>query len=402
MIITTRKRATITSLLVLAAAAPAFITDGTIRIISAGAVFICITAALHLLATKREGTHGIEETGEAEHDAPPAIDLTPVCEMLNRNMHLFPVLTSQLDVVIQEMETAVLGIGDSFMEIVSRARSQASRAANAFEEFATGDGRDSKALIDMSREALGAVMTNLHSVNGVALNTLENMRKVTLTMESIREVVSEIEYIADQTNLLALNASIEAARAGEHGRGFAVVADEVRKLSARSTTAASEIGKLIRTVEKEISGMYEETEKSAAATELRSRESEEIMNDTLSKLNEVMLTAKNELDSLSTETESLAKDISGIVISMQFQDITRQKIEHVIEPLQALMAESEGMLRILAGGGTAGGEGGAEGGMSWLENMYTMESERETMKRAISQGGSKAGDSDSGSCVIFD
>jgi methyl-accepting chemotaxis protein len=398
----TRKRATITSLLILAAAATAFITDDAIRMITAGAVFICVTAGLQLLVPKKDADEDATEHSEAHRKTLPAIDLTPVSEMLNRNTQLIPVLTSQLDVVIRETETAVLEIGESFMEIISRARSQASRAANAFGEFTSGDGRDSKALIELSREALGAVMANLHSVNGVALHTLENMKKVTHTMESIREVVSEIEYIADQTNLLALNASIEAARAGEHGRGFAVVADEVRKLSARSTTAASEIGKLIRTVEAEISGMHSETEKSAEATELRSRESEEIMNDTLGKINEVMLTAQSELDSLSTETESLAKDISGIVISMQFQDITRQKIEHVIEPLQALKSESEEMLRTLADSGAAGGEGGTGGGMAWLENMYTMESEREIMKQAITQGGSKAGESESGSCVIFD
>jgi methyl-accepting chemotaxis protein len=398
----TRKRATITSLLILAAAATAFITDGTIRMITAGAVFICVTAGLHLLVPRKGADEDATEHGEERRNTHPAIDVTPVSEMLNRNSHLIPVLTSQLDVVIRETETAVLEIGESFMEIISRARSQASRAANAFGEFTSGDGRDSKALIELSREALGAVMANLHSVNGVARRTLENMKKVTHTMESIREVVSEIEYIADQTNLLALNASIEAARAGEHGRGFAVVADEVRKLSARSTTAASEIGKLIRAVEAEISGMHKETEKSAEATELRSRESEEIMNDTLGKINEVMLTAQSELDSLSMETESLAKDISGIVISMQFQDITRQKIEHVIEPLQALKSESEEMLLTLAGNGTAGGKGGAGGGMAWLENMYTMESERETMKQAMTPGGSKSDESGSGSCVIFD
>jgi methyl-accepting chemotaxis protein len=398
----TRKRATITSLLIFAAAATAFITDGTLRIITAGAVFICVTAGLHLLAARTGDEKETAKTAETGPDAPPSIDLTPVSEMLSRNTHLIPVLTSQLDVVIRETETAVLEIGESFMEIISRARSQASRAANAFGEFASGDGRDSKALIELSREALGSVMANLHSVNGVALHTLENMKRVTHTMESIREVVSEIEYIADQTNLLALNASIEAARAGEHGRGFAVVADEVRKLSARSTTAASEIGKLIRTVEAEVSGMHRETEKSAEATELRSQQSEEIMNDTLEKINEVMLTAQRELDSLSTETECLAKDISGIVISMQFQDITRQKIEHVIEPLQALKSESEEMLQRLESCCAPGGSLGTVAGMAWLENMYTMESERATMKQAMSKGESKAGESESGSCVFFD
>lgn len=402
MIPVTRKSATITSILLLAVASTALIPHAAIRIASACVLAAGMAVALLLLSARKENSSGVGPIEETTADAPPTQDLAPVRDMLNRSTLLIPVLTSQLDVVIKETETAVLEIGESFMEIVSRARNQASKAANAFGELAEGDGRDGNALIELSREALGAVMTNLHSVNDVALNTLENMRKVTHTMENIREVVHEIEYIADQTNLLALNASIEAARAGEHGRGFAVVADEVRKLSARSTTAASEIGKLIRAVESEISCMYGETEKSAEATELRSRESEEIMNDTLSKLNDVMLTAQNELDSLSTETEALAKDIGGIVISMQFQDITRQKIEHVIEPLQALKTESEELARRLAGGGPLSGSGSTDGGMSWLEDMYTMESERETMKQAMAKGESKDGESGSGSCVFFD
>jgi len=403
MIMETRKHAAITSLLVLTAAATAFISDGVIRVVTAFAVFFIIAVGLQVLAARRggDGRGAEKEQAATEHDSSPAVDLKPVGDTLNRSAHLIPVLTSQLEAVIQETETAVLGIGESFMEIVSRARNQASRAANAFGELASGDGRDSKALIGLSREALSAVMDNLHSVNGVARHTLENMRKVTGTMENIREVVQEIEYIADQTNLLALNASIEAARAGEHGRGFAVVADEVRKLSARSTTAAIEIGKLIKAVEKEVSGMYVDTEKSAAATELRSRESEELMNDTLSKLNDVMMMAQSELDGLSTETESLAKDIGGIVISMQFQDITRQKIEHVIEPLQALKAESEEMLGRLESGRLAGGTGGADAGMTWLEDMYTMESERKTMKQAMSREVSKPDAPEAGVCEIF-
>lgn len=402
MIPVPRKSATLTSLLLLAVASTALIPSGTLRIATAGALVAALTVALHLLSARKETAAESGPPGETAPDTPQTRDLTPVRDLLTRNTLLIPVLTSQLDVVIKETETAVLEIGERFMEIVSRARKQASKAANAFSELAAGTGRDGKTLIQLNREALAAVMANLHSVNHVAFHTLENMRKVTATMENIREVVHEIEYIADQTNLLALNASIEAARAGEHGRGFAVVADEVRKLSARSTTAASEIGKLIRSVETEISCMYGETEKSAEATERRSRESEAIMNDTLSKLDQVMLAAHNELDSLSAETQALAGDIGGIVMSMQFQDITRQKIEHVIEPLQALQGEFQEMAQRLESGGALSGAEKAAGGMSWLEDMYTMESERQTMKQAMAKGESKDGEAEAGSCVFFD
>ncbi len=373
-----------TGSLLLAASVPSLIRDDTIRIITAGSLFIVLTAVACVLAGKILTNGKSEEEHKIDMSISPDPDHDPVQEFLERKMQMIPVLTNQLDSVIQETETAVLEIGDKFMNIVSHARNNARRAANAFGEVMGAEGEGSDALIKLSREALAAVMENLRDVSDVARQALGNIQGMNRTMEKISEVVQEIEYIADQTNLLALNASIEAARAGEHGRGFAVVADEVRKLSARSTTAASEIGKLIKKVESEINVIYAETEMSAEKNGHRSKESEEIMNNTLGRLDNVMNRVRGELDSLSADTESLAGEISGVVFSMQFQDITRQKIEHVIEPLKAFKTESEEILR-MACEPLAGIRGQtSNGGMTWLENMYTMESERQVMMETLS------------------
>lgn len=323
----------------------------------------------------------------------------PLISLVEQRMHYIPVLSNQLDEVVKETEAAALGIGDRFKDIVARARAQASRASGAFDRF-SGEGSE-EALLDLSRRALSDAVESLRGVTDVSQKTLSDMEAMLKEVENIKRILDEIEYIADQTNLLALNAAIEAARAGEQGRGFAVVADEVRRLSVRSNSAAEEINRLIAKVDTDIRNIHERTEESSRESSRRSSSAEEVVGGTLEKVDGMMDRTRKDLDELATETDFLASDINGIVVSMQFQDITRQRIEHVMEPLNAFKAELEAELeKIRQEMRRAGGNGEDE----WLEGVYTMESEREVLRRTLEgtyEAGVASGERRGGSVELF-
>ncbi len=317
----------------------------------------------------------------------------PMTEVIEGNIGLIPVLTHQLQEVAAQTEEAALEIGDNFRNIVVSARAQASKASEAFKRFSGeegegSDGNDESALISMSKKALMGVVESLSDTARVSEGTIKDMDTIMSSMDSIKHIMGDIEYIADQTNLLALNAAIEAARAGEHGRGFAVVADEVRKLSAKSNTAASEINQLISNVDTEIRDIYERTKENTSHCVSRSCDADVIITDTLSKIDDVMADTRNDLNALTHETEALAADISGIVVGMQFQDITRQRIEHVIEPLLEFKDKLEESTRLTSQKGIVIDSLDDDNSLGWLEKHYTMDSEREVLNRTLKGNGS--------------
>jgi methyl-accepting chemotaxis protein len=311
--------------------------------------------------------------------------LKPFNMPLHDKALLIPVLVNQLREVTQETESAALDIGDRFMNIVERARKNTADASVVLEKFAGVENKEGGNAIELSKKALSDVIQSLQEAIVFASQTMNEIKIMSEDTMHINKVVDEIEFIAGQTNLLALNAAIEAARAGEHGRGFAIVADEVRKLSDRSNTAAEEIRKLITKIETDTGVIYRNSEVSVSKSFMVSEKSATIVEDTMHKIDGMVEEVKNQLDILTQETQSLAKDIGNIVISMQFQDITRQRIEHVIEPLLDFKMELEEMLQSASSIDSKIHEFGSDNyRIEWLEKMYTMESERKVLKDILS------------------
>lgn len=151
------------------------------------------------------------------------------------------------------------------------------------------------------------------------------------SVEGMEELVSNIRDISDQTNLLALNASIEAARAGTAGRGFAVVADEVQRLSATADRTATQIGKGIKEMANLINSQF--------ATKLSSDHSSEeterlsLLRGQLVSLEESVRHVQGSVvatvQSLRDKSDAINSMVVQTMGTIQFQDITRQKIEHV-------------------------------------------------------------------------
>jgi len=293
---------------------------------------------------------------------------------------LAPVLVAQLKVVVEETSTAADDLILHFQDIAQRARDQANENSILVERSDSEDSGSNLSVQDIlneTKKTMDLFVDDVMKTAQVTMSAIHVMEQAVSSTSSISEMVEEVEFIADQTRLLALNAAIEAARAGEHGRGFAVVAEEVTKLANRSRHASEQIREMCE-------GVTVSTQK--AMGELEGLASVD-MTETLASqsriqgFSEIILGRNSVLEERvargTEQAKSLANDIARIVVSLQFQDITRQKLEHVYEPLQVIQSSLQGVDHEDRSGE---GIGEAVEALHTLENSYTMESERAVMQ----------------------
>ena len=238
----------------------------------------------------------------------------------------------------QLVEESVLELIMRFQEITNSAITESRETVERLRGdtlYADGEGSEQSLMGETNR----IVSEFAHSVvksSKLGMDVATVVEEVEVSTRRIPPLLEEIEFIADQTRLLALNAAIEAARAGEHGRGFAVVAEEVTKLATRSQLAAANIQQVIK-------AMKTSTEKAIHSLQGFSSIDLTGAHDTKERISEItqVIEAKNSVMQegvvhATSAAQKHANEVTDIVMSMQFQDISRQRLERVVKDLTTL------------------------------------------------------------------
>jgi methyl-accepting chemotaxis protein len=231
---------------------------------------------------------------------------------------------------LAESEREVVGVIEQITFLNAKANQQKNHIAQSIQS-----GNDmvanTQTLIDSNKGVIAAIGAQMNSQLGKLRADFDQIHGLADEVLAFAPLIKIISSIAQKTHLLALNAEIEAARAGEAGRSFAVVALEVRRLAEDSTKAAKDIGERITAT-----CARANQEMADARAALEEQGTVDVMGGLLADLAKMQQdfsdndqTMRNLIVEIDADYQDSVDRLSQALGHIQFQDVMRQRMEHV-------------------------------------------------------------------------
>ncbi|WP_186645949.1 methyl-accepting chemotaxis protein [Fluviispira vulneris] len=269
-------------------------------------------------------------------------------QRLEEIISLVPEMTNQLHNVTHQTERSAIEIGDKVRFIYEKAQEHLEESNEISAQFRGGKGNNNNTslseVIQSSLSLLREMIEMLEQNSKLNMDYSKAIDTILVNTAEINKISDEIQYISDQTNLLALNAAIEAARAGEHGRGFSVVAEEVRKLSDRTSLASNNIIQIVGKVNSSVRDISRSLLENLKKNTEKKTHVDHAVNELVRTAEESTEVFTKLISNAVASSESVAKNIDQIILSLQFQDITKQQIDQALQPLERIKINIEDLL----------------------------------------------------------
>jgi methyl-accepting chemotaxis protein len=299
-------------------------------------------------------------------------------------LQIIPVLTEQLQAVINQTDEAAGGLTEAFIGISRQAKKQLQAVQGLFGNISEQSSNSN--ILSQTQENLQEIQSNFLTLTSFFDKSIFMISEVVEQLSKVDVFASDIEKIGKTTNILALNASIEAAHSGEAGNGFKVIASEIKILSTSSNNSIKKITDITENLTLKVNAIKQELELVLSHSKSVGVSTDGLFRLITDKISATLQDTAEKINIIAHDAESLTKEISKAVVSIQFQDITRQRIEHVITPLEMLNSDVTETIDKLIKKELNFSQTAVNPLTDSLMKQYTMESEREILKKLNIQG----------------
>ncbi|MGC8494784.1 MAG: hypothetical protein ACP5SH_23925 [Syntrophobacteraceae bacterium] len=241
-----------------------------------------------------------------------------------------PELTDDLGVLAGSTEGEFLSLGENLQGFYQRAEALSKACSEVASRMS---GEDLQTVI----EGFGALIEGINRLESGSKQNTDNLRSVLEKLEGLDDLADGFNKVILLLRVLCISIRIESARLGDRDLGFDTLASEVEKLSREIQDRSSKLNESCQSLSHMIGQTLERVLELEAA---RQKQAGIVLDKTMSGLESLL--EKHGLSSkaagqISAHFETVSKRIGEIVLSMQFHDITRQRIEHARDALVGII-----------------------------------------------------------------
>lgn len=263
------------------------------------------------------------------------------------NRKKLEMVTESVEEVIKLTENAVNEISKRFRVLVGKANEQTEAAMSLLKGGEEGHRAGIRSLPDFIKAydtQLVNVTTHMTSFSQAADEMANHQKRVTEHAQMMEETIDGLRNMASQISRIALDSSVAMTSQTLTPRDFVEMTDRIRAISAE----AHELTRKTRAGLDAIGDEVRQGNKRTMQVAEAARRAVEVARSEIGTLNAATIDQTDQIESALNRINDLSmdiqKDINQIIVSMQFQDITRQKLERVHKPALGAAADALSLL----------------------------------------------------------
>jgi methyl-accepting chemotaxis protein len=188
------------------------------------------------------------------------------------------------------------------------------------------------------------VTTHMTGFSTAADEMASHQKRVSEHAKVMEETIDGLRNMASQISRIALDGSVAMTSQTLNPRDFVEMTDRIRGISAEAHELTRKTRRGLDAIGDEVRAGNKRTTQVAEAA----RRAVEVARNEIATLNAATIEQTKQMESTVKRINDLSveiqKDINHIIVAMQFQDITRQKLERLHKPTLGAAADSLSLL----------------------------------------------------------
>lgn len=256
-------------------------------------------------------------------------------------------MSQSVEEVIKVTENAVNEISKRFRVLVAKANEQTEAATSLLRADGGQGGAGILSLPDFIKaydSQLVNVTTHMTGFSQAADEMASHQKRVTEHAHVMEETIDGLRNMASQISRIALDGSVAMTSQTLNPRDFVEMTDRIRAISAEAHELTRRMRQGLDAIGDEVRQGNRRTTQVAEAA----RRAVEVARNEIGTLNAATIEQTRQIEitlkRINDISMDIQKDINQIIVAMQFQDITRQKLERLHKPALGATADSLSLL----------------------------------------------------------